>query len=67
MSGKRSRLKQYLNSLKEVDQSEFETWPKSEQLAFLINAYNAWTVELILTRYPDLDSIKDLGGFFSSP
>ena len=36
-------------------------------MAFLINAYNAFTVELILTKYPDLKSIKDLGSLFSSP
>jgi hypothetical protein len=33
----------------------------------LINAYNAWTVELILTQYPGLESIKDLGSLFKSP
>lgn len=36
-------------------------------MAFLIDAYNAFTLELILTRYPGLKSIKDLGGLFSSP
>lgn len=36
-------------------------------MAFLINAYNAFTVKLILTRWPDLSSIKDLGSLFSSP
>jgi hypothetical protein len=36
-------------------------------MAFLINAYNAFTVELILTKYPELASIKDLGSVFSSP
>jgi Protein of unknown function, DUF547 len=36
-------------------------------MAFLINAYNAFTVELILTKYPGLASIKDLGSMFSSP
>jgi hypothetical protein len=40
---------------------------KPQRLAFLINAYNAWTVELILTKYPDLESIKDLGSVFQSP
>jgi hypothetical protein len=35
-------------------------------MAFLINAYNAFTVELILTRYPDLKSIKDMGSFVQS-
>ena len=63
----RDRLKEYLNSLAEVDQGEFDSYPLDSQLAFLINAYNGWTVELILTRYPDLKSIKDLGSFFKSP
>ena len=36
-------------------------------MAFLINAYNAFTVELVLTRYPDLKSIKDLGSLLRSP
>jgi hypothetical protein len=36
-------------------------------MAFLINAYNAFTVELILTKYPDLKSIKELGSFVQSP
>ena len=63
----RAPLKRYLQSLSLVEQSAFETWPSSQQQAFLINAYNAFTVELILTRYPDLKSIKDLGSVFSSP
>lgn len=61
------QLKRYLVDLSQVSNAEFDTWSKDEQLAFLINAYNAWTVDLILTKWPDLDSIKDLGGFFSSP
>jgi len=36
-------------------------------MAFLINAYNAFTVELILTGYPKLKSIKELGSLISSP
>jgi hypothetical protein len=32
-----------------------------------VNAYNAFTVELILTRWPDLKSIKDLGSLLQSP
>ena len=35
--------------------------------AFLINAYNAFTVELILTRYPKLASIGDLGSLLQNP
>lgn len=63
----RAKLKSYLDQLGKVSQAEFDAWSTSKQLAFLINAYNAWTVEFILTKYPDLDSIKDLGSFFNSP
>lgn len=57
----------YLKSLSAVDERVFKAWETSDQLAFLINVYNAWTVELILTRYPDLESIKELGSFLQSP
>jgi hypothetical protein len=60
-------LTSYLDALSQVNQNEFNTWSKSRQLAFLINAYNAWTVAFILTQYPDIASIKELGSFFSSP
>ncbi len=61
------RFKSYQDQLSHVTQTEFDQWNKDAQLAFLINAYNAFTVALILTKYPDLDSIKNLGSFFSSP
>ncbi|MGD8911013.1 MAG: DUF547 domain-containing protein, partial [Chromatiales bacterium] len=31
------------------------------------NPYNAFTIELILTKYPGIESIKELGGLFRSP
>jgi hypothetical protein len=64
---KRGELRSYLSQLSKVKVNEFSTWTKPERLAFLINAYNAYTIELILTRYPKLDSIKDLGSFLRSP
>jgi hypothetical protein len=67
MQANRLRLTSYTESLSAVSQSQFDQWPQVEQLAFLINAYNAWTVELVLEGYPDIDSIKDLGGFLRSP
>lgn len=67
MAHDRTRLKGYLDALAAVPESDFRRWPKAERLAFLINAYNAWTVDLILTLWPDLKSIKDLGSLFSSP
>ena len=63
----RAKLKAYLGSLSAVSRSTFDGWPKPERLAFLINAYNAWTVEYILTKYPDIKSIKDLGSILQSP
>ena len=60
-------LQGYTKSLSAVSAAEYEGWSKPQRLAFLINAYNAFTVELILTRYPDLKSIKDLGSIFQSP
>ncbi|KGK01590.1 DUF547 domain-containing protein [Pseudoalteromonas sp. ND6B] len=62
-----TQLKAYLNTLTAITPGEFNTWDKHKQLAFLINAYNAFTVELILTQYPNIESIKELGSFFSSP
>jgi len=64
---KRAELKIYLSDLAKVSQQTFDAWNKDDQLAFLLNAYNAWTVELILTKYPDIDSIRDLGSLFQSP
>jgi hypothetical protein len=63
----RAALKKYLDALSAVGEVDYRRWSKPQQLAFLINAYNAFTVELILTRYPDLKSIKDLGSVFQSP
>jgi Protein of unknown function, DUF547 len=63
----RAALRAYLDTLTAVTPEAYAAWSKPQQLAFLINAYNAWTVELILTRYPDLRSIKDLGSFIESP
>ena len=67
LQGKRAVLNRYLRDLSAVEMQEFDSWDRDQQLAFLINAYNSFTVELILTKYPDIESIKDLGSLFSSP
>lgn len=53
------QLDAYLAVLAATDPS---TLSKDEQLAFWINAYNAFTVKLILRRYPKIKSIKDFWG-----
>lgn len=54
----------FIAELKTIDFRELPTAEK--RMAFLINAYNALTVELLLKHYP-VDSIKDIGGWFSGP
>ncbi|WP_148861132.1 DUF547 domain-containing protein [Marinobacter fonticola] len=60
-------LNDYLAELSDVARTEFDAWNDRQQLAFLINAYNAFTVRLILDQASDLESIKDIGGLFGSP
>ena len=63
----RAALKAYLESLSKVPETEFNGWSRGQRMAFLINAYNAFTVEKILTRYPNLKSIRDFGTVFGNP
>jgi hypothetical protein len=61
-----SQLQEYTKLLSEVTKDEFDAFNQDQQLAFLINAYNAFTVQLIVKNYP-VKSIKDLGSIFRSP
>lgn len=65
LAKRRGDFNKYLRSLEEVTAKEFATWKTVERETFWINAYNAYAIRLILDNYP-VDSIKDLGGFFSS-
>ena len=58
------KLHEYLKVLEQTDTKKLSL---DEQLAFYINAYNAWTIKLVLSGYPGIHSIKDLGSFWSSP
>ncbi len=63
----RAELKKVLDALSAVPKAEFDAWSKDQRMAYLINAYNAFTVEVILTKYPDIKSIKELGSFNRGP
>jgi len=67
MQGDRAALRAYCEGLSGVGEAAFKAFSRPQQMAFLIDAYNAFTVELVLTRYPRLESIKDLGSLLSSP
>jgi Protein of unknown function, DUF547 len=59
-----ARLDAYLDQMARVVPGNLE---RSQQMAFYINLYNAATIKLILTGYPGVKSIKDLGSLFESP
>ncbi len=63
----RTALQQILARWSAVTAAQFAGFNREQKMAFLINAYNGFTVELILTKYPNLKSIKDLGSVFQSP
>lgn len=60
----RGRLQGYLGTLSSVKKDEFDMFSQKQQLAFLINAYNAFTFEFILKYEPE-DSIKEIKKVFS--
>tara|TARA_B110000285_G_scaffold227818_1_gene289746 strand:+ start:1429 stop:2265 length:837 start_codon:yes stop_codon:yes gene_type:complete len=65
----RKPLHSYLEETSRVSRASFDTWETSDQLAFLINLYNAATVELILDNMGSsdpIDSIRDIGSLFTS-
>jgi hypothetical protein len=72
LSKQPDKLNEYLTTLSLVKQNEYQLWTADEQLSFLINAYNGFTLQLINQNYAKfqsgkVESIKDLGSFFSSP
>jgi len=67
LQAQRPALDAYLVELAAVPADEFARWPWPQRQAFLINAYNAGTVSLVLTGHPDIESIRDLGGLLRNP
>ena len=59
-------LKNYLAQAGAIPESEFKSWGEKQQLAFLINLYNASTLQLILDHYP-VKSIKKAKRGFKGP
>tara|TARA_R110000868_G_scaffold175888_8_gene413153 strand:- start:9515 stop:10249 length:735 start_codon:yes stop_codon:yes gene_type:complete len=58
-------LDRYLSGLSSIKKSQYDTFNSNQKLAFLINAYNAFTIKLMRDHWP-VKTIKDIGGFFSS-
>ncbi len=62
----RSGLDSYLAKTGAVKESDFNSWTRDQRLAFLINVYNAETLQLIIDNYP-VKSIKKIGSLFGQP
>lgn len=52
------KLRGYLNMLS--DNPPAKNWSDAEEMAYWINAYNAFTVDIVMRHYP-VKSIKDIG------
>ena len=67
---KPDELKKYFKDVSAVELKDYNEWTDQQKLAFLLNAYNAFTVQLIvdgLAKKPNLKSINDLGTLVTSP
>jgi hypothetical protein len=60
-------LKKVLEAMSAVTRAESERWPRAQPMAFRVNVDNGFTVEWVLTRWPELKSIKALGSLLQSP
>jgi len=58
----RAALQTYISSLKKAPTFDDAEFGRSEKLALAINAYNAFTLERVLERYPALDELDDVSG-----
>lgn len=56
----RAGLDGYLWQLESVGRAEFDAFGREDQLAFRINAYNAYAIRMVLDHYP-IDSIRSIG------
>lgn len=58
LAADRAELDAYLGEVAAVSSAEFHAWTRAEQMAFLLNAYNACTLHLIVDHWP-VASIRD--------
>ena len=51
LRGERGRLDRYVASL-DVPAATYDSWPRDQQVAFWLNAYNAFVLQTVLNHYP---------------
>ena len=57
-----AQLDRYLQALADLSPARFSSWSEAEQIALLINAYNALTLRSIIDHDPIRSSIKGIPG-----
>ncbi len=72
----RSTLDEVVQTFSQITESDFTNWSTPRQLAFLINAYNIFTLQVIIDHYPierrwfdfwnPANSIKQIPGVWST-
>ena len=65
LQANRQQLDRFNQSLGEVTPDTYASWNEDRQIAFLINAYNAFTLQSIIDRQPLPESIKDISGVWN--
>ena len=65
LQANRAQLDRFNQSLGEVTPETYAGWNEAEQIAFLINAYNAFTLQSIIDQEPIKDSIRDISGVWN--
>ena len=63
----KAHLDLYIETLKSVTKAQFNEFSKDEQLSFLINTYNAYTLSWVIEKHTTINTIKNLGTLFRSP
>src|SRR5215203_6459910 len=59
----RGRLDRYVASLN-VPAATYQGWSKQQQMAFWVNAYNAFVLQTVINSYPLRATIKNIPGAF---
>ncbi len=73
LKSERGRLDRYITSLN-VAPAVYDAWPRDEQMAFWVNAYNAFVLQTVIDRYPihgtstkyPANSIRQIPGAFET-
>lgn len=65
LQANRQELDQFNQSFAKVNTETYNSWSEPEKLAFLINAYNSFTLQSIIDQNPLKKSIRDISGVWT--